>query len=108
MATYRNKYSFCCIHRLSPFSIKTNLRENRFFADGERLMNCEGTHNVKVCAEKITILAFASLQVAWLNTIDADEAERMGKALFFYFYPKSVVRTCTRFVYCRAYRLSYS
>ena len=71
-------------------------------------MDCEGTHNVKICTEKITILAFASLQVTWLKTIGADEAERMGKALFFYFYPKSVVRSCTRFVYCRVFYLSYS
>ncbi|MFC2814049.1 MAG: hypothetical protein ACFN4S_09580 [Prevotella conceptionensis] len=27
-----NKNSFCCIRRLTPLSIKTNLRENRFFA----------------------------------------------------------------------------
>jgi len=32
MAVSSNKYSFYCIHRLSPFYIKTNLRENRFFA----------------------------------------------------------------------------
>ena len=108
MATYRNKYSFCQHSQATPFCTKTNLRENRFLRHDERLMDCEGTHNVKICTEKITILMFASLQVAWLKTRGADEAERMGKALFFYFYPKSVVRTCTRFVYCRAYRLSYS
>ena len=27
-----NKYSFHCIHMLAPFCIKTNPRENRFFA----------------------------------------------------------------------------
>ena len=27
-----NKYSFCRMHMLPPFCIKTNLRENRFFA----------------------------------------------------------------------------
>ena len=31
-ATTLNKYSFRCIHMLSPFYIKTNLRKNRFFA----------------------------------------------------------------------------
>ena len=108
MATYRNKYSFCQHSQATPFCIKTNLRENRFLRHGERLMDCEGTHNVKICTEKITILAFASLQVAWLKTRGADGAERMGKALFFYFYPKSVVRSCTRFVYCRVFYLSYS
>ena len=71
-------------------------------------MDCEGTHNVKICTEKITILMFASLQVAWLKTIGVGEAERMGKALFFYFYPKSVVSSCARFVYCRVFYLSCS
>ena len=71
-------------------------------------MDCVGTHNVKICTEKITLLAFASLQVAWLKIIGVDEAERMSKTLFFYFYPKSVVRSCTRFVYCRVFYLSYS
>jgi len=32
MATYRNKYSFCQHPQATPFCIKTNLRENRFFA----------------------------------------------------------------------------
>ena len=32
MAVSWNKYSFYRIHRLTPFCIKTNLRENRFFA----------------------------------------------------------------------------
>ena len=32
MASYPNKYSFRCIHILTAFCIKTNLRENRLFA----------------------------------------------------------------------------
>jgi len=32
MAVPYNKYSFCCIRMLTPLDIKTNLRENRFFA----------------------------------------------------------------------------
>ena len=32
MSALSNKYSICCIHSLTPFCIKTNLRENRFFA----------------------------------------------------------------------------
>jgi len=32
MAINLNKNSFCRMHMLSPFCIKTNLRENRFFA----------------------------------------------------------------------------
>ena len=63
-------------------------------------MDCEGTHNVKIYTEKITTLVFASLQVAWLKTIGANEAGRMGKALSFYFYPKSAVRACADFVCC--------
>ena len=37
MAVILNKNSFCRIHELTPFCIKTNLRENRFFPQGERL-----------------------------------------------------------------------
>jgi len=32
MAVLKHKYSFYHIHRLPLFCIKTNLRENRFFA----------------------------------------------------------------------------
>ena len=32
MAVFLNKNSFCSIHRLPPFCVKINLRENRFFA----------------------------------------------------------------------------
>ena len=40
MAVTLNKNSFCCIRRLTPFCIKTNLRENRFFLrQGERLVD---------------------------------------------------------------------
>ena len=31
MTVCLNKYSFCYIHKLTPFRTKTNLRENRFF-----------------------------------------------------------------------------
>ena len=34
MAVACNKYSFCCIRRLTSFCNKTNLRENRLFAVG--------------------------------------------------------------------------
>ena len=40
MATSLNKYSFRYIHMLTSFCIKTNLRENRFFAaPSERLVD---------------------------------------------------------------------
>ena len=32
VAVSLNKNSFCCIHKLTPICIKTNLRENRLFA----------------------------------------------------------------------------
>ena len=42
------------MHWLTPFCSKTNLRENRFFAAGGRLIARKGTHNVKIFAEKLT------------------------------------------------------
>ena len=51
MATPYNKYSFCRTHGLAPFCIKTNLRENRFFAASGRLVGKKGTHNVKFPTE---------------------------------------------------------
>ena len=57
MAVALNKNSFCCIHRLPPFYIKTNLRENRFFATrDERLVDRKGTFSVKFLTEKITVV----------------------------------------------------
>ena len=43
------------MHKLTPFCIKTNLRENRFLRQGRRLVAKKGTHNVKIHAEKKTI-----------------------------------------------------
>ena len=54
MATSLNKYSFRCIHMLTPFCIKTNLRENRFFAAKWTIGGKKGTHNVKFSAENLT------------------------------------------------------
>ncbi|OFQ14195.1 hypothetical protein HMPREF2955_12570 [Prevotella sp. HMSC073D09] len=56
MAFVLNKNSFCRIHRLPPFYIKTNLRENRFFAQDRRLVDRKGTFSVKFLAEKITVI----------------------------------------------------
>ena len=39
---------------LALFCIKTNLRENRLFAAGGRLVAGKGTQNVKICTEKLT------------------------------------------------------
>ena len=48
MAALSNKNSFCRMHMPPLFCIKTNLRENRFFA--ARLANGaeKGSHNVKI------------------------------------------------------------
>ena len=54
MAVSSNKYSFCCIHMLTPFCIKTNLRENRFFAAKCGLVSRKGTYNVKIFTKNIT------------------------------------------------------
>ena len=54
MAASSNKYSFRCIHMLTPFCIKTNLRENRFFAAKRGLVSRKGTYNVKIFTENIT------------------------------------------------------
>ncbi|WP_139145525.1 hypothetical protein [Prevotella sp. HMSC073D09] len=54
MAVALNKNSFCLHAQATPFCTKTNLRENRFFALGCRLVDNDGTHNVKILAEKQT------------------------------------------------------
>ena len=43
MAAPYNKYSFCRIRMLTLFGIKTNLRENRFFA-AEREVGVQKGH----------------------------------------------------------------
>jgi len=54
VAVCLNKNSFCLHAQLAPFCIKTNLRENRFFAARWAMADKKGTHNVKICAEKLT------------------------------------------------------
>ena len=49
-----NKYSFFRIRGQTPFCIKTNLRENRFFAARWAIGGKNRSHNVKVLAEKWT------------------------------------------------------
>ena len=56
MTTSLNKYSFCRIHIQIPFCIKTNLRENRFFAARWAVAGKKVTHNVKIYTEKITMV----------------------------------------------------
>ena len=59
MADLWNKYSFYCIHGSAPFFIKNNLRENRFFGQGERLVDKKGTYYVKNHAENKTKQLYA-------------------------------------------------
>ena len=54
VALLLNKYSFRRIHRLPPFYIKTNLRENRLFAPWWAIGGKNRSHNVKIFAEKWT------------------------------------------------------
>ncbi len=54
MAVTLNKNSFCCIRRLPPLCIKTNLRENRLFAARRAIGEQKGTHNVKFSTKNQT------------------------------------------------------
>ena len=45
-----NKNSFCLHAQLPPFGIKTNLRENRFFATRWAVVDKTATYNVKIYA----------------------------------------------------------
>ena len=49
-----NKNSFCLHVQLIPFCIKTNLRENRFFAARWAIVGENCTHNVKFITENKT------------------------------------------------------
>ena len=51
-----NKYSFFNIQELATFCIKTNLRENRFFAARWTIGGKKDTHHVKILAEKFTAI----------------------------------------------------
>ncbi|OFQ17606.1 hypothetical protein HMPREF2955_10900 [Prevotella sp. HMSC073D09] len=56
MAAFLNKNSFCRIHILTPLCVKTNPRENRFFAARWAIGDEKDTHNVKFFAENQTKL----------------------------------------------------
>ena len=43
------------MHMLTPFCIKTNLRENRFFAARRTIGGEKDTHNVKIITKKFTM-----------------------------------------------------
>ena len=52
MTAFLNKNSFCHIHKPTPFCIKTNLRENRFFAArGGQSVDKKATFRVKFLTE---------------------------------------------------------
>ena len=54
VAVSLNKNSFCLQVQLTPFCIKTNLRENRFFATRWAIVGENCTHNVKFITENKT------------------------------------------------------
>jgi hypothetical protein len=54
VAVSLNKNSFCLHVQLTPFCIKNNLRENRFFAVVWAVGEKNVSYNVKFYAEKIT------------------------------------------------------
>ena len=54
VAVSLNNYSFCLHVQLTPFCIKTNLRENRFFAARWAIVGENCTHNVKFITENKT------------------------------------------------------
>ena len=54
MAVVCNKYSFCCIRGLTRFCPKINSRENRFIAARLAIGDENGTHSVKIYADKLT------------------------------------------------------
>jgi hypothetical protein len=54
VAVSLNKNSFCLQVQLTPFCIKTNLRENRFFAARWAIVGKNCTHNVKFITENKT------------------------------------------------------
>ena len=54
MAVVLNKNSFCLRLQLTPFSTKTNLRENRLFAARWAVGGEKGSHSVKNYTEKRT------------------------------------------------------
>ena len=54
MAALSNKNSFSRMHMPPLFCIKTNLRENRFFAGKWTVGGKKGTHNVKFSTENLT------------------------------------------------------
>jgi len=56
MAAFLNKNSICHMHMLTPFFIKINLRENRFFAARWTIGGKKSTHNVKILTEKFTMI----------------------------------------------------
>ncbi len=54
MAVRFNKYPFCRIHMQASISAKTTFARIDFLRQGEHVVDKKGTHNVKMCAEKLT------------------------------------------------------
>ncbi len=56
MAAFLNKNTIYRMHMLTPFCIKTSLRENRFFAARWTIGGKKSTHNVKILTKKFTTI----------------------------------------------------
>ena len=63
MAVLLNKNTFWWHLQLSPFCIKTNLRENRLFAASGRLVRKKGSQCVKILTENWTRLITVLMSV---------------------------------------------
>ncbi|OFQ14498.1 hypothetical protein HMPREF2955_12500 [Prevotella sp. HMSC073D09] len=61
IAVLCNVYSSCLHFQQPPFCAKTNLRENRFFAQDRRLVEKVASNNVKIYTENKTFV-FANVR----------------------------------------------
>ena len=67
MAVFLHKNSFCSIHRLTFSTSKQTFPRIAYLRQGGRLVNYDGTHNVKFPAEKLTKFESRSRQEGGAN-----------------------------------------
>ena len=67
MAVFPHKNSFCSIHRLTFSTSKQTFPRIAYLRQGGRLVNYDGTHNVKFLAEKLTKFESRSRQEGGAN-----------------------------------------
>ena len=80
IAVLCNVYSFCLHLHTTPFCIKTNLRENRFFAARWAIGEQKGTQNVKIYTENQTKKTIMPHTFAWSTTRKARTLTTAGKS----------------------------